>query len=248
MTNGVGKYGIPQMRSTISVWSVYIPYGVDRNVYIDNCYLSGTVTLINENAEVLDRVRIGKLALQQVDFPETQDQLGSEVICVTIPYSGDIRVIDVYSKGNQYTFQKERQYRLTKQNGIGVGSITVDGSGNINLTVDGDENNGTVSLNVTNKDRNGKLNINVNGELNIINDGKIFIQTTKEVLIDSPKIQLNESDEPIIRGNKMGDLIGEILDTLSTESAGPYPLRSQQKYLQIKQKIKDTKSTKSFVQ
>lgn len=247
MSNGIGKSGLPDLRDSHSIWNVYLPYGIDRDKYIDNCFRTGTVTLINDNSEVKNRVKVGKMALQLIDFPSDKTELGSEVLCATMPYNGEIRVVDVFSTREQYTYQKENQYIFQKTNDIGTAAIVVDGNGNILCMVDGNSSNGTLTLNVTNKERTGKLNINVNGDINIINDGSATVKSSKEVLIDSPKIFLNNSEEPILLGSKTVSLLKEILDQLSQESAGPYILRGQAKYKTLVDKLEELKSKLSFV-
>lgn len=235
----IGREGMPQMRDSVSIWSIYVPYGVDRQVYIDNCYKTGTVTLINENSEVINRVKIGKLLLQLVEFPDDTDSLGSEVICLTIPYSGEIRVVDVYYTDKQYNFQRENEYRFVKQHNTGIASITVDGRGRTIISVDGGEDIGEIILNVTDNNKTGKLSIQVNGSVNLV--------SSQSVLIDSPQIFLNQSEEPIPLGNKLAQLLDDILSQLAKESAGPYPLLGRGVYEQLKESIEAIKSTMSFV-
>jgi len=245
--NGIGKVGIDQLRSTISIWRVALPFDIDRDKYIQNCYLTGSITIANENGERMPNIKIGKIALQLIDFPLTTDTLGSKVCCVSTPYSGDLYVIEVYYTDEQYLNQSENQYRFLKSSGIGTASILVDGSGNIVLSVNGDSDNGVMTLNITNKDRNGKLNINVNGDVTLTNDGNVTLKTSKQILIDSPKILLNNSEEPVLLGKKTVELLSDWLDQLGKESAGPYPLLGQSFYTQLKQKLEDLKSKITFV-
>jgi len=46
MSDGTSKLGINQDRDSGSIWSVIIPIGIDRQVYIDQCYLTDTVSII----------------------------------------------------------------------------------------------------------------------------------------------------------------------------------------------------------
>jgi hypothetical protein len=247
MNNGIGKSGLPDLRYSHSIWNVYLPYDIDRAEYVENCFKTGTVTLINDNSETKNRVKIGKLALQMVDFPLDESKLGSEVLCATIPYSGEIRVVDVYSTKNQYVSQKENQYVFQKTNGVGTAGIIIDGNGNIILSVDGSATSGILTLNVTNSDRKGRLNVNVNGDVNLINDGNITVKSSTKILLESDKILLNDSEEPILLGEKTVSLLKDILDQLSQESAGPYILRGQAKYKALIEKLEDLKSKLSFV-
>lgn len=237
--NGVGKTGMNDDRDPISIWRVYLPLEIGRDVYIRNCYLSGTITLINENGEIISNVKVGKLALQQIDFPIDEKEQGSEVACVKSPYSSQLYVIEVYHTNSQYSSQDENQYRFYKTNGIGTAGILIDGNGNIILTVDGDTGQGNITIAVTNKDRAGNLNLIVNGNVLLENDG--------DTTIKSKKIQLNESTEPILLGTKTVQLISDLLDILGSESAGPYPLLHQTDYLNLKNNLEALKSTLSFV-
>lgn len=268
MNDGIGKQGMNQYRDSVSTWRIYLPIDVDREKYVRTCFLTGTVSLVNENSEFKHRVKIGRLALQLIDFPKDEKHYGSEVICLTIPYSGELRVVDVFTSSSEFNDQEENQYRLYKNNGAGgYAEMRIDGDGKILLTVDGEDVT-EVCVSVTNKDRSGSLKVNVNGEIMIINDGTTLVQSSKDVTIEqfdgsgdktsiniikdqvkitSKKIILNDSDEPILLGNKTTDLIGNILDILGSESAGPYPLLHNSKYIELKEKLNSLKSTISFV-
>lgn len=265
--NGVGTIGMNDLRDPISEWKVCLPSDVDREVYIKNCYLTNSISVANENGEILSGVRIDKINLQLVDFPDDVNTLGSDLICLKAPYSARLYVVGVYSTSKQYTAQKEDQFYFKKSNGLGTAGCLIDGRGNIICTVDGEESNGKCIINVTNKDRTGILSINVNGEILIENDGNTvitssgsfkavykngteesFVQVDKDgVLINSKKILLNDSTEPVLLGQKTIDLITNILDLLGKESAGPYPLLNNAKYLQLKENLEELKSTISFV-
>lgn len=242
----IGLKGLNQKRDSISLWRVFLPNDVDRDVYIKNCYLSGRISIVNEWGEVQHRVKVGRIALQLLQFPETTSDVGSEVVCVCAPYSGLLYVVEVYNDQLQYDDQDENQYRLIKINDTGISEIRTDGSGKILLTVDGEEDT-DITISVTNKDRDGKLNINVNGEITIQNDGNTTVNCTNQVLINSKKILLNESDEPVLLGNKTIELLEKLLDFLAQESAGPYPLHGKANYTDLKQDLEDLLSELSFV-
>lgn len=268
--NGIGKIGMTDNRSDISEWMVVIPIDVDREVYINNCYLTNTISVANENGEYQHNVRIGKLALQLIDFPDDINAFGSDVVLVKAPYSSRLYVMDVFNTAKQYQFQNEDQYRFIKKNGMGTAGIIIDGKGKIILSVDGNSDSGEIEINATNKERNGKLKININGNIEIVNDGETIIKTSTSfmveyrkdsnselsaiqiddngVLINSNKVQLNQSEEPMLRGNKTVNLLESILDNLGHDSAGPYPLINSSNYLQLKENLQDLKSEKSFVE
>lgn len=68
-----------------------------------------------------------------------------------------------------------------------------------------------------------------------------------QIQIVSDKIVHNEGGEPMLLGNSTLDLLGEFLDQLAKESAGPYPLLGNSQYTIIKQKLDKLKSKKSFL-
>ena len=272
MEDTIGKGGIYQNRDSMSLWRVYLPTDIDREKYVQTCYLTGTVSLVNDNAEIKHRVKIGQLALQLVTFPKKKEQLGSEVICITAPYSGILYVVDVYNSSQEFTDQKEFQYRLTKSDGdIGFAELKVDGRGRILLSVDGKDDQAEITLAITSKNKQGRLNVNVNGDILVqnegttslisnsnvsvkVNDGKVGgvessvnIKKDEVKVITAGKIYLNESEEPVLLGAKTVQFLSDLLDQLGQESAGPYPLLGNSFYLQLKQSLEDLKSTISFV-
>jgi len=139
-------------------------------------------------------------------------------------------VTDVYNSDRQYLKQQEDQYYFQKRYEGSNASVLIDGRGKVILSAFSTDA-GELIINVTDKNSSGKVTINTNGQ----------------VTIKSPKIQLNESDEPILLGNKAVKLISDILDQLAKESAGPYPILGQQVYAKLKESIDEIKSKLSFV-
>lgn len=231
MNNGIGISGLPVQRDPISIWRVYLPVDVDRDQYVKTCFLTGTVSLINSNAEVQHKVKVGRLVLQMLTFPIDNKSFGSEVLCVSLPYSGSLYIVDVYTSSSEFYDQKENQYRLIQATSNGFAEVRIDGNeGKIFLTVDGEQDT-EILINVVNKDKTGKVTVNANGQIKII----------------APKIYLNESEEPMLLGNKTVQMISDILTQLGQESAGPYPLLGQSTYQQLKESLEQLKSTISFV-
>jgi len=218
---------IPHNRDAISLWRVCLPSDVDRDVYISSCFSTNTISVIDEFGERQNEVRIGSIALQQVVFPLNESEVGSEVLCASLPHSGLLYVIDVY--GGDHSNLTEHQHSFRKSIVGGFANVLIDGQGRIVISVDSDSDS-EVFIQST----GGK-------------SGKITIRSTTQVLIDSPKILLNDSEEPIILGNKLVDLLTELFDQLGIESAGPYPLLGNQFYLNLKEKLEALKSTLSFV-
>ena len=300
----IGKIGINQNRDSISLWNVYMPSDVDRKEYIKKAYRTNQITIINDNGEVYHGVKIGVSAIQLIRFPEDSKDLGSLVICLSHPYSGNLYVVDVYSSSDNFNDQSENQYRLFKTS-TGYAEIRIDGQGKILLVVDGTDDNSEVSINITSENKKGRLKLNVNGDIIIQNQGdttlvssnnvkvtvtddeieayvdikkdeikaividgetesyvdikkdeiKLVSETDTSVnikrdevkIISEGKIYLNDSTEPVLLGTKTVDFLSDLLDQLGQESAGPYPLLGNVKYVTMKTKLEQLKSQLSFV-
>lgn len=237
MISNPGKNPINQDRHSVSVWRVCLPSDIDREKFIKKCYLTGTISVIDEFAERQDNVKIGRLALQSVIFPIDQNSVGSEVVCVSSPYGGRLYVVDVYDSA-EFADQNEQQYRLFKTSDGGYAEVKVDGRGNILIIVDS-ESDSLISIIGTSKSKNSKLNIDIKGSATV--------RVSEEILIESKKISLNKEGEPMLLGTKTVELIQKILDQLGKESAGPYPLLGQGVYIELKKDLEALKSTLSFV-
>lgn len=236
---GINKYSVDDSRETVSEWSVCLPLDVDREVYIKTCFNTGTVSLVNSNAEYQHRVKIGRLAIQLIDFPESSNELGSNVVCLKSPYSGKLYVVDVFTSSKEVYSQQEGQFLFVKtKNGSAV--VLIDGDGKINISASGLDDESEINISVNSENGKGKFNLNVNGDTAINNSG--------QVLIKSPKIFLNASEEPILLGNKTTEFCDSLLDILGHESAGPYPLLNAAKYIELKSRLEELKSKKSFVE
>lgn len=263
------RQGVNQNRDSISIWRVYLPTDMDRETYVKSCYLSGRVSLINENGEFQHRVKVGKLELQAIDFPSDKKSYGSEVACISAPYSGRLYIVSVYSSSTEFNDQEENQYRFFKTNG-GFSELRVSGDGKIIMSVDSESDASEVSVNITSKNKAGKLKLNVNGDILIQNEGNTSLTSSNNVnakvtdgeiessvdikkneirLVtpDDGKVYLNESDEPILLGNKTVTLIEDLLTQLGKESAGPYPLLGNSFYISMKNRLEELKSKISFV-
>lgn len=184
MLDPIIKHGIHDFRSPISEWRVYLPTDMDRDKYIKTCYLTGTISITNENAEVKHRVKIGQLALQLVRFPKESGELGSEVVCVASPYGRKLYIVDVYTSSSEFNDQEEDQFRLFKSNdNQGFSEIKIDGSGKIFLSVDGTDENAEINVMLSSTNKKAKFNLNVNGDIVVQNEGTTTLTSNQNVAV-----------------------------------------------------------------
>lgn len=165
----IGPNSLPTNRRTVSKWNVYIPLStstesIDRDTYIKNCFLTNTITLINTNAEIRHKVKIDKECLQTIRFPVDASDLGSEVVCLTIPYSEDLYVIGVFDTIAEYTGSSENIRVISKQTDINSSCLIIDAiNGVLSIGVRSEQNGGIVSINITNPNATAQYKLIVNG-------------------------------------------------------------------------------------
>lgn len=186
--NGVGKMGMNQDRDSVSEWYVALPKNQDRGEYVHKCFLSGTVSLINSNGEYQHRVKIDKTAIQTVVFPPDAKTLGSLVLCLSAPYSGQLYVVGVFGTTTEWNDQTESTYRFFKAAG-GTAELSVDGAGKISLSVDSEDDTSEVTVSVTSKNQAGKLKLLVNGDTLLQASGETQLISGKRVMVS----QIDES-------------------------------------------------------
>lgn len=209
---GFGMQGTGGIRAASSIWYVYMPIEEDRDKYVANCLRTATVSLINENNEVIHKVPVGKLSLQLLKFPTTPDKVGSPVLCANVPVHNKLFVVDVYNFQDEFNSIKEHEFRLVKETEGGLAEVTLDGEGGkLFLNVDGDL--GELYISVSNKDRAGKATIEVTGELNVINSGQTSIISSEAVNLTIQ--DESEEDNPDAEKTTLSATLGRIDSTLT---------------------------------
>lgn len=213
---GFGMQGTGGIRAASSVWYVYMPVEEDRDKYVANCLRTATVSLINENNEVVHKVPVGKLSLQLLKFPTRTDRVGSPVLCANVAVHNKLFVVDVYNFQNEFNSINEHEFRLVKETENGLAEVTLDGEGGrLFLNVDGDL--GELYISVSNKDRTGKATIEVAGELNIINSGQTNIISSEAVnlTIQDENEESNEDAEKTTLSATLGRIDGTLTQGFS---------------------------------
>jgi len=158
-----------------------MPTDIPREEYIRTSYATNSVTLINPNGEIKHQVSVGKFDMQLIRFPKDIDDLGSEVVCVSLPYSNTLRVISVFYNNDEGTAQAEGQYRLYKD-GKGIAEVSVRHDGVIELTATGADDIAKININANSKNKKATINIISNGEVNIVcQGGKMKIISDQDV-------------------------------------------------------------------
>lgn len=217
---GIAKDTIYNSRIAINTGYIVIPSNVDRDDFVENCFRREKITiLIEDGGGVINDCYITKQALKDIEFPTksisdklngnailTDSFLGSAVTFINEPYHDQPIIIGTTSKVDESGLLREGVFKLFKFKDGKFVSIQGDvQSGTISIDVSGGENDGSLNINVRNNNETAKLNVNVRG------DSSTFIKGN-----ETKKVQGNVIDTIIgnknqtIKGNKNSDVTGDI--------------------------------------
>jgi hypothetical protein len=164
---------------------VTVPTGVDRQQYVDTCYNRERVSVILDNGQgVLLDCYVDKQNIRDIVFPESSDDLGSFVCVLQQKYKKGT-ILGVISYENESQLLKECDIRLEKiDTGGNISSIRGNAKdGNMSLNVSNKQKEAIININVTGKDNSGKLNITTNNELSIRTTNKVNVESFGEISV-----------------------------------------------------------------
>ena len=182
------KKSIKGNRGNAGTAYVIIPIDVDRDEYIVQCYRTGTISIcIENNGEYVHNVRIGKLALQIIDFPDSKEELGSLVGWVNHEGYNFPMVFDVLTKGDEGVEIDEKELTLKKQNDTSSSSITLK-NGEIIISAESDDTGGLLCISVTNGGKTAKFDLEIGGNMNVYVEKEIVIKTLENIAITAKDV------------------------------------------------------------
>jgi hypothetical protein len=216
----VGTIGVVGKRNSISIWNVALPLDVDRDQYVQMCYRTGTLSLINSNGEFTNSIPISSDNIQQVVFPLTSETIGSPVMCVVEPFHKQLFVASVYNFTDNYDNVLEGERAIIKKSDNGIAEIRVQNVGsriimNVSSAID---DGGEIIVNVTNRTSTGKFTMNVNGDVNINTVGTTNINTSEGYNL---VLEQRVDDQKVVRHNFTRDRISTTLLTAEDEDSDP---------------------------
>ena len=226
--NPVQKRGIDTPRYSSGTCWVIIPSGVDRGDYIQTSYRKGSIACVFEDGSFMPEVPVGLSILKEIDFPKDVEQLGSQLIYVTMPLHNQPIIVDRILKDDESTNFTENEFKLEKYTESGSVSISgVGKNGSLYINVDGKTaSGGKIYIDVGNPENAGEFIVNIKGDfkaelqnmiltilqdLNITSKGDININPTE----DGKKVNLGTGDEPILLGDKTVDELSKEVQALT---------------------------------
>lgn len=139
---GVSPSGLPPIQNQpVGFGYIFLPKDVDRKNYIESCYRTGRVSMIDDSSgNVVHECYISKEALMNISFPKETGQKGMGVIWVTQPFLNLPMIIGTFPSFDEIDVQSEEDINIRKSidgNQIGIHGSTKEGK--LFIEVDGQD-------------------------------------------------------------------------------------------------------------
>ncbi len=239
MIRKLSNKGINSNRKNSGVGYVILPRDLDRESYIKTCYRTGTVTLfIEDGFDITNRVRIGKIAIQLIEFPNKVGELGSPVVWVNYPGQEEPIITEVLFNQQEGLDIQEGSFLLKKEKSGSDSQVFMSRDGKMMISVRSDYDETFIDIRSLGKDNTGAVNISSNGTVNVISDN--------EVNVVSKLIKHNDGTEPMVLGDTLAEFLTNFVDqvgaiTVAT-SIGAQPIINKVQVLELKNSIEAIKS------
>lgn len=192
-----------------------------RKKYIQNCILKGSVTIALENGGFIENVPVLKHVWNDIEFPQLGNKMGSLVLWNNIDKANVIVITGVIPKNNEIINRNENEFfigRAFTQEVDGkqvTNYIEISGnadSGKINISIDGGQDDGELSINLFNQNKSTKLNVIVKGDINFDGSNDTNFTTKNNFnasaqnilnLLAKKSINLGTGKEPLVLGNTL---------------------------------------------
>lgn len=234
----IGIKSIPGFKYNVGIAYVAIPSDLDRGKYIADCFKNSSISVYTEDGGFNNRVPISPEVLGFIEFPINTNELGSPVIYITDEVYKHPYVVARLLKRNELGDNKEYQFKFKRI--LDKAFIEISGSvqnNTINLLIDSADQAGQLNINLFSKDKNSKLSIDVQGDVEIVNSGSKKITQQKEIVVETidengedkaswqqsttenkfynKKLIVNDGTEPMVLGNKFKEFMNDFIDELS---------------------------------
>lgn len=167
----------------VQVGYVALPSDIPRERYIKSVYQTGLVSVRMSDNAFNNRVPISEELIDRIVFPETVNLLGSTLLCISEPISKQIFAIAILPGAGLIKDLVEGQFRISRRSGRSIVEIVgsaIDKFLGININTQ-DEDGGKFRINVSNKSKTAKIEVECNGTGTIITEKKLHLQSFEEI-------------------------------------------------------------------
>ena len=176
MNKGVERSEIWNNNVQVGLAYIVVPFGVDRNDFVQSCYRKERVHIAVERGSIVKNCYIDSSVLQRIKFPDDSTKLGSQVVFVMEKFRKVPFVIATVTRNMERIISDEETINI--QRSLNGGNLSIVGKGD-----------GTLLINLESSDYS-KLIIHVTGENSVIDvnsDGLITLNAKDDVTINSSK-------------------------------------------------------------
>lgn len=201
----LGIKGLPSENLHAGVGYVIIPKNVDPEVYKEDVYRSGRISIYGGYGHSnFYNILVDRDVLQRIIFPKKVGEMGTPVVWVNIPKHNEPIVIAALKYDEDFHSLSERRYRITKEYEGNIVDLDMDGK-KARMTLNVTSNNKTKSqfiINIGGVNADGLLKVKVNG--------KIWVQSTDDAIVSSQKLVgvVVTNTEGVIQGKMVLNALG----------------------------------------
>ncbi len=234
------NYNIGQIPFQDDKWAcgiayVCIPKDIDRDIFISDCFLKGTIMVRSQDGGVYKNCPVNKATFNDLVWPDVYTDNGTPIVYITEPIHKQPIVVAALAFNDEIIDQAEQQFKIKRnfKNSI----VEISGSAQdeyLTILVDGDKKS-DFYIKLTNKNSNASFNIDIDGVYNLLSTKDINVQSQTQVLQqvgiedDSTKItqtsseinnranrfSINDGNQALVLGDIFKALFDNFIETVS---------------------------------
>jgi len=186
-------------RDHCGIGNVILPLDQDREIYMQRCLRTSTISIALENGGVAHRVIVAKHILKDVDFPPDSKTLGSQVIWLNKPGNNQPMIIGLFDKSDEITIVDPNQDNIGGSSTSASAQVIIDKKKGIIIinansflqnqdNQSGESVGGDIYIISTNANQNSTLNVEISGSVNV---------TTQDFSYNGKSFSLNIQDPSV---------------------------------------------------
>jgi hypothetical protein len=190
--NGVERNRVSNYSSPAGFGYIVVPSGSDRDMYVKDCFRKERVSIqLDSGGGVIKNCFISRKALQEVEFPLLDSELGSCVAFIVPDFHNIPIIVAVISKADDTQLLDENSFQKIVSTKNASVSISGKGStGDLFINVESNqEDEGNINITLKNKGNTSKFNLSCFGDVNIYAEGKVALKSLNEVNLESIYIE-----------------------------------------------------------
>ena len=165
---------------TVGVGYIAVPFGVDRDNFVETCYRKERVNIIlDQGGTMVKDCYIDSRVLQSVKFPKKYDRLGSQVIFVMDKFNTIPVVIASVTRSKERVVGSEESIVIEKSKDKGKMSLIGDGKGKLLINLRSQDGS-SVKLSV--RGASSDITLNSDGIITLNAEDDITLNSSKEIV------------------------------------------------------------------